>query len=112
MTETTEAEWIAVGRVERIPDGRGLCVVVNETPIALFKWNDAVYAIDDRCAHMGTSLASGDMSDGVVTCPWHGWRFRITDGAWVSCPRNRNPSFPTRVSGGVVYLQMSPPAAP
>jgi nitrite reductase (NADH) small subunit len=111
MTETTEAEWIAVTRVERIPSGRGLCVVVDETPIALFKWNDAVYAIDDRCPHMGMSLSSGDMTDGVVTCPWHGWRFRITDGAWVSCPKNRNPSFPTRVSGGVVYLQMSPPAA-
>src|SRR4051794_35785674 len=103
MSEAAAPAWIAVASVDRIPDGRGLCVVVNDAPVALFKWNNSVFAIDDRCPHMGMSLATGVMSDGVVECPWHGWRFRVTDGAWISCPKNRNPSFPTRVLDGVVY---------
>ena len=104
--------WVAAARLDQIPDGAGLCVIVNNTPIALFQWNGGVYAIDDRCMHMGMSLASGVMENGVVECPGHGWRFRIADGAWVSCPKNRLRTFPTRVAGGVVYLKMNAPAAP
>lgn len=107
----TSDSWIAVAPLDKIPDGRGHCVIVENTPIALFRWNGEVYAIDDRCPHQGMSLASGSMEDGVVTCPWHGWRFRITDGAWVSCPKNRNPCYPVRVEAGVVYLQMTPKPA-
>ena len=108
-TDPESEEWIAAAPLASIPEDRGLCVVVNETPIALFHWEGTVYAIDDRCPHMGASLAAGEMQDGVVTCYWHGWRFRITDGAWVSCPKNRNPTFPARVEDGVVYLKMTAP---
>jgi NAD(P)H-dependent nitrite reductase small subunit len=104
--------WIAVTPLERIPQGRGLCVIVRDTPVALFKWQGEVYAIDDRCPHMGMSLASGAVTDGVVECPGHGWRFRITDGAWISCPKNRNPTFPVLVRDGVVYLKMGSPPVP
>jgi nitrite reductase/ring-hydroxylating ferredoxin subunit len=104
-----DSNWIAVAEESRIPLDSGLCVIVQETPVALFRWNGEVYAIDDRCPHMGSSLAAGAMTNGVVECPRHGWRFRITDGAWVSCPANRNPAFPARVEGGVVYLKMPGP---
>ena len=104
----SDERWIAVAEFDRIPKDRGLCVVVENTPIALFNWNGDVYAMDDRCPHQGMSLSTGTMEDGVVTCPWHGWRYRITDGAWVSCPRNRTPCFPARVEGGVVYLNVAP----
>ena len=106
-----EDDWVAAARLEQIPEGSGLCVILHDTPIALFKWEDWVYAIDDRCPHMGSSLAAGRMENGVVECPRHGWRFRITDGAWVSCPKNRNPTFPTRVENGVVYLKITAPAS-
>jgi nitrite reductase (NADH) small subunit len=110
MSDATgdDSDWIATAALDRIPIDHGLCVVVHDTPIALFRWEGSVFAIDDRCPHMGMSLATGSMANGVVECPWHGWRFRITDGAWVSCPRNRNPTFPTRVADGVVYLQVKP----
>jgi len=39
-----------------------------------------VIAVADACPHMGASLADGTLEDGVVTCPWHGWRYDAASG--------------------------------
>jgi nitrite reductase (NADH) small subunit/3-phenylpropionate/trans-cinnamate dioxygenase ferredoxin subunit len=83
-----------------------LTVQAGGKRIALFRVDDAVYAIDDACPHMGASLGAGAVEGGVVTCPWHGWRFRVTDGAWVSCPNNRNKTYAVRVEGGQVFVKV------
>jgi nitrite reductase/ring-hydroxylating ferredoxin subunit len=41
---------------------------------------DTVYALHAVCAHAGGPLAEGTFVDGCVECPWHGSRFRVTDG--------------------------------
>lgn len=46
-----------------------------------------LYAIGDKCTHMGCSLSEGRLEDSVVTCPCHGTRFDVTSGKvieWVS----------------------------
>jgi nitrite reductase (NADH) small subunit/3-phenylpropionate/trans-cinnamate dioxygenase ferredoxin subunit len=55
---------------------------------------------------MGASLSGGHVEDGCVTCPWHAWRFRLTDGAWADNPRIRIGSYPTRVVDGVVEVEV------
>jgi nitrite reductase/ring-hydroxylating ferredoxin subunit/uncharacterized membrane protein len=46
-------------------------------------WRDrdgSVSAIGARCSHLGGPLGEGPIEGGVVTCPWHGSRFRLGDG--------------------------------
>jgi nitrite reductase (NADH) small subunit/3-phenylpropionate/trans-cinnamate dioxygenase ferredoxin subunit len=74
--------------------------------IALFRRGDFVYAIDDVCPHMGGSLSEGDVTEGIVTCPWHAWKFRFTDGTWADNPRIRIGSYPVRIIDGEVYVQV------
>ncbi|HLH45595.1 MAG TPA: DUF2231 domain-containing protein [Acidimicrobiales bacterium] len=35
----------------------------------------------DRCSHRGGPLSEGEVSEGCVTCPWHGSRFEMLTGA-------------------------------
>ena len=42
--------------------------------------------MENACAHLGGPLDEGEIADGVVTCPWHGSRFRLSDGALVKGP--------------------------
>jgi len=39
-----------------------------------------VYAMHAVCAHAGGPLAQGSIVDGCLECPWHGSRFRLSDG--------------------------------
>jgi nitrite reductase/ring-hydroxylating ferredoxin subunit/uncharacterized membrane protein len=48
--------------------------------LVLVRMGETVYAMHAVCAHAGGPLAQGTVVDGCVECPWHGSRFRLTDG--------------------------------
>ena len=61
----------------RPAEGEGKTVEVGDKLIAVFRVGDEYLAIDDVCPHMGASLSGGYVENGIVTCPWHAWRFRL-----------------------------------
>ena len=81
------AEFQVVCRVADVPSGEGKTVIVGDKLVAVFREGDSYFAIDDTCPHMGASLGGGYVENGIVTCPWHAWRFRLNDGAWADNPR-------------------------
>ncbi len=93
-----------------IPDGESTVVTMNDKDVAVFFHNGEYFAIDDRCPHAGSSLSSGYVEDGVVTCPWHGWRFRLCDGAWADNPKVKTGCYRVQVNDGLVQLEV--PAKP
>ncbi len=48
--------------------------------IVLVRVADTVFALHAVCAHAGGPLANGTFTDGCIECPWHGSRFRLTNG--------------------------------
>ncbi len=93
----TAMEFVSVAKLGEIPEGRGESFVVGEHLVAVFNVGGQHLAINDLCLHMGASLAEGDVHEGVVSCPWHGWRFRLCDGAWCDNPRIKTETFPVRI---------------
>jgi nitrite reductase/ring-hydroxylating ferredoxin subunit len=70
-----------------------------------------VHAIENACPHAGGPLAEGSLCDGVVTCPLHSWTFDVRDGRGVSKPKSRVRTFPVRVEGGQIFVQVQAPEA-
>ena len=97
---------VAIGSASEVPEGGSIVVTVNQKDVAVFKTNGQFFAIDDLCPHMGASLSGGHVEGDIVTCPWHAWRFRLTDGAWADNPRIKIGCYPVRVEDGVVQLQL------
>ncbi|MFO0926433.1 MAG: Rieske (2Fe-2S) protein [Gemmataceae bacterium] len=100
-------EFKKVCRLSDLAEGEGKTVVFGEKEVALFRCGDQVHAIDDLCPHMGASLAGGAVEGNVVTCPWHAWRFRFTDGVWADNPRIKITTYSVRVVGDDV--EVGPP---
>ncbi|QVL32866.1 Rieske (2Fe-2S) protein [Telmatocola sphagniphila] len=72
---------------ENLPEGQSFVTELNSKPVGVYRIDGELHAIDDMCPHMGASLSAGPVEDKIVTCPWHFWRFRLTDGAWADNPR-------------------------
>ena len=104
------AEFVTVCHVDEVTEGFAKTVSVNGKLIAVFRDGDGWFAIDDTCPHMGASLAGGYVEGGIVTCPWHAWRFRLDDGAWADNPRIKIGCYAVRVVGDDVEVQV--PDAP
>jgi nitrite reductase (NADH) small subunit/3-phenylpropionate/trans-cinnamate dioxygenase ferredoxin subunit len=100
------AEFQTVCRAEELPEGESRTVELGGKLIALFHHDGQYFAIDDVCPHMGTSLGGGYVEDGIVTCPWHAWRFRLADGAWADNPRLKIGCYPVRLENGVIQIQI------
>jgi nitrite reductase (NADH) small subunit/3-phenylpropionate/trans-cinnamate dioxygenase ferredoxin subunit len=97
-------EFQTVCRVEDVAEGEGRTVEVGNKLVAVFRELGQYYAIDDVCPHMGASLSGGYLERGIVTCPWHAWRFRLADGAWADNPRIKIGCYPVRVVDGEIQV--------
>jgi nitrite reductase (NADH) small subunit/3-phenylpropionate/trans-cinnamate dioxygenase ferredoxin subunit len=99
-------EFVTVAKVGDIPSGQGQAFAVNGRMVAVFSENGQYSAIDDFCPHMGASLAGGYLEAGIVTCPWHAWRFGVCDGRWCDNPKIKIDSFPVRIVGDEIQVHV------
>ena len=68
-------------------------------PIMVVRDGGEIRALADRCSHRGGPLSDGEISDGCVTCPWHGSVFRLADGSVERGPAAYpQPALDTRVT--------------
>ena len=96
---------IKVGPIAGIPSDTGTLVDVDGTAVAVFRVEDVVYAIDDRCSHAEASLSEGDVFDGEVECPKHGAAFDIATGAALTLPATQPvQTYTTEVRDGDLYI--------
>lgn len=98
-----------VCKAEEVKEGEGKTVAIGNKLIAVFRDQGRLYAIDDLCPHMGASLSGGYMEQGTVTCPWHAWRFRLTDGAWADNPRIKIGCYSVTEVEGRVQIELPEP---
>jgi nitrite reductase (NADH) small subunit/3-phenylpropionate/trans-cinnamate dioxygenase ferredoxin subunit len=103
------SEFRTVCRIDEVTEGEGKTIELDNKLIAVFLHQGQYYAIDDVCPHMGASLSGGYVEDGIVTCPWHAWRFRLDDGAWADYSKIKIGCYPVRVVGNDVQIQLNPP---
>ena len=100
---------VGVGKLVDLPDGRGVRVEALGHRIALFRLDDSVYAIGDRCSHAEASLAEGELFDTDVECPRHGSEFSIITGEPDSLPATRPvATYSVAVEDGEVFLDLEP----
>lgn len=99
------AQYVRVAQFGDLSPGRGTVVVANGIRIALFRDDDGkLYALRNQCPHMGGELGEGELRDGIVTCPWHGWRFNVKTGKHPAAEVVAVRTFPVRVVGDDVYV--------
>lgn len=104
--------FVKVGVVEDFPEGRGRAVSMPREKVAVFRVGRRWFALQDRCPHMGASLADGKLNGERIVCHWHGWTFELASGQgdarqW-ACAR----VYEVRVDNGEVFLKPPPTKAP
>ena len=81
-------------------------VRAGDRTLVLIRNGDDVYALDNRCPHMGFPLDRGSVDDGILTCHWHHARFDITTGGTFDLWADDVPAFPTQVIDGDVWIDL------
>jgi nitrite reductase/ring-hydroxylating ferredoxin subunit len=83
-------DYLKLGSAKGIPRGQMQQFDIRGKELLVVNLDDQYYCIDARCTHAGAPLIEGSIHDDVLlTCPWHGSCFRITDGAVVDGPATK-----------------------
>ena len=98
---------LRVGSSKDVSAGAMRVFDVVGTKVTIASAAGSLHAFDDRCTHMGCSLAKGKLSGTTVTCPCHGSQFDVTTGAVLRGPAQRPVrSRPVQVEGDDLFIEM------
>lgn len=73
-------QFVRAASLADVQAGDCKVVHVDGHTVALFRQGDTVYALDNRCPHMGFPLHRGSVKDCILTCHWHHARFDLASG--------------------------------
>jgi nitrite reductase/ring-hydroxylating ferredoxin subunit/DMSO/TMAO reductase YedYZ heme-binding membrane subunit len=110
-----EGGWIAVGPPLAIPDKAAVIVAApGGERIAVFRDGTQIGALTNLCAHQNGPLGEGRIINGCVTCPWHGYEYRLEDGCAPPPFTEKLATYRVRVRDGIVEVdpRALPPGTP
>lgn len=104
----SSVDFVRVAKVADVVAGSATTVFVSGREVALFNVDGTFYAIENRCPHQGAPLAEGYIDGTVVTCPWHAWSFRLTDGKMTLAAFASVDAYDVRIEDGSVFVSSEP----
>ncbi len=107
-------DWIRVGHVDDLPEGRVKTITARTTSLCLSHFNGKWAAMDNRCPHQGGPLGEGSIEEGTdgkcwIRCPWHGWDFDPLTGAPPGGHEDSGQKlYPLKVEDGEILVGLEP----
>ena len=97
-----------VGKLDDIPDGKGIAVQAGRREIAVFRVGREVFAIANACPHKGASLCEGEVmrNEKMVRCPWHHWNWSLENGTLEPDPAQGLRTYEVAVDGDEVIVRV------
>jgi nitrite reductase/ring-hydroxylating ferredoxin subunit/DMSO/TMAO reductase YedYZ heme-binding membrane subunit len=101
--------WLLVGPPLSIPDkGARIVAAPDGERIAVFRDGARIGALSNLCAHQNGPIGEGRIIDGCVTCPWHGYQYRLADGCAPPPFTEKLLTYRVRIAAGVVEVDPCP----
>lgn len=77
--------------------------------ILIVRFQGVLQAFRNECAHLGMPLDGGtlDPATGILTCPWHGFRYDCSTGECITVPEAQLEALPLRVDNGRIVVRVA-----
>jgi nitrite reductase/ring-hydroxylating ferredoxin subunit/DMSO/TMAO reductase YedYZ heme-binding membrane subunit len=107
----TKDGWVEIGDLADFTEGRALIGTgTGGERIAVFKFKGKLSALSNVCSHQGGPVGEGKVVLGLVTCPWHGYQYRLEDGCSPPPFKERIRKYRLRLEGSRIWV--NPEALP
>ncbi|WP_260292827.1 Rieske (2Fe-2S) protein [Sedimenticola hydrogenitrophicus] len=100
-----KSDFILACTLEELEAKGRLLVTGRHRPVLIVHDRGQVFALDNRCPHMGFPLDRGSVEDGILTCHWHHARFDLSSGCTFDLWADDVPNCPVEVRGAEVWVK-------
>jgi 3-phenylpropionate/trans-cinnamate dioxygenase ferredoxin component len=104
--------WIPVCKVTDVDEEDVMGFRHDDVDYAIYRSPDGkFFATAGNCTHEKTLLCDGLVMENVIECPKHNGRFDYHTGKALGAPVIVDlPTFPVKVEGGIVFLEIAAPS--
>ncbi len=92
--------------LSKLAEGKPAAVFPLGLPVLLIRLGAEVFALENRCAHMGCPLAAGKLDGHILRCPCHDWRFDIRNGRFLDAPELAVKTYAVKVKDEKVFIRI------
>ncbi len=107
-TDADDDGYVRVADADDLREEGRAVVAADGQAIALFHHEGELFAVDNRCPHMGFPLERGSVEEGILTCHWHHARFELREGDTFDIWADDVQTFPVEAREGNVYVDPHP----
>ncbi|MEM9839293.1 MAG: ferric reductase-like transmembrane domain-containing protein [Pseudomonadota bacterium] len=101
--------WINAGAIGEFEEGRARIVTPDKGErIAVFLNGGRLSAVSHVCRHQGGPLGEGRVIDGCITCPWHGFQYRLEDGRSPEPFSEKIATYRLKSEHGSIFVHQDP----
>lgn len=102
-------DWTDAAAQADLPADGLLRVEVAGQQVVLARASGQLHAMGATCSHYGAPLDEGSIDGDCLVCPWHGSRFRLSDGSVARGPATSPQlSYDVRVRDDRIQLRVRP----
>lgn len=101
-----DAGWADVCKLSELTDGAMVSRSVEGRDVLLYRRGDSVSCLDNACAHMGMPLDGGEVEDGTLRCPYHGFVYLLETGECLTVPEVQLAVHAVKVVGERVAVRL------
>ena len=92
-------QWHQTHSIYEIPNRGILLVQIDDEELLLTRSGEQVRCYANSCSHLERPIDMGKVVDGVLTCPFHQYRFVLEDGRCLNDPDRPLQQYPVRIKG-------------
>lgn len=100
-----ESGWVEGPATDEVADGSMARIDIDDDSFIITNIGNRFALFRNECVHQGMTLDGGMIDDGVLRCPWHGFRFDATSGECLSAPGAQLQQVPLRIESGRVWIR-------
>lgn len=99
-------QWHFAAKLSDVPEGGIKALLLQGEKILISRRGSIVTCFQNACAHLGLALDDGEIEDGVITCPYHGFRYDLSSGECLTAPAVQLQPHAVRVVGSRIEVRL------
>lgn len=102
-----QGDWHLAASLHEIPEGGVRAMELGGAKLMLSRQGPVVACFENACAHLGLPLDAGLVENGIITCPYHDFRYDLATGECLTAPEVQLQAHAVRVIGQRVEVRLS-----
>jgi nitrite reductase/ring-hydroxylating ferredoxin subunit len=99
--------WVEITALYRVPESGVLNVKVEGISLILNRQGANVTCYRNACTHLEYPIDMGKVSNGIITCPFHKFRYELESGKCLNALGDSLESFPVKIEGDRVFVEIT-----